>query len=790
MSTTLSGHRAGARTTAPPGVAPPPGWLVPALALLFLLSGMSGLIYQTLWQRLLSLVFGVTVYATATVLASFMGGLALGSLAAGRLALRARRPLVLFGIIEILIALTALATPFALDLVAAIYIRLHALLPDALAPLTVARFVCSFVVLLIPTMLMGATLPLVVASSLGRGTVLGPKVGLLYASNTGGAITGALLAGFVLIGGIGIQRSFLTAAAVNTLVGIAALCLARRATHAAVAEPGSLPAPAGGDADPFWPRERERRVLLIVFALSGFAALALEVVWFRVLVLVVPATTYAFTVMLATVLAGIAIGSAIVTPLLRRDRDWTTTLAVLQACIGLVAVVSFWMLLVGYRGEWFRANPQSVSLITILPASLLMGAAFPIGIRLWAGHDGSAPGRSGRRVARLYAVNLAAAIAGPVVAGFLLIPRIGSAGSLVAISALYLASGLLLAASRSAPGPRRSLAFVAPLAVPFVVAALAIPDPFTTLLGRRVPPGERLFWHEEGVQTTVGVFSRPFSGRVLYLDGLHQANDSAPMVQLHRQIGLLPMAVHPDPQRALVVGLGGGVTAGAVSQHGGTNVTVVELSSSVVVAADWFRHVNYDVLRQPNVTMRVDDGRNYLLVSNQRYDVITADIIQPVHAGAGAVYSREYFELARDALAAGGVMLQWIGDRPETHYKLIMRTFLSVFPHVTLWSQGNLMIGSAVPHTISPESFALKLEDPRTRAAFREIGLERFDDLAGLYHAGDRELRAFVGEGPVLTDDRPLVEYHRSLPGNEPMIDTTGLRGQVADIITPRRATR
>jgi spermidine synthase len=790
MSSISSGPSPAERTSVGATMGAPPAWLVPTLAVLFLLSGVSGLIYQTLWQRLLSLVFGVTVYATATVLASFMGGLALGSLAAGRLALRARRPLVLFGIIEILIALTALATPLALDVVAALYVRLHTLLPDALAPLTVARVVCSFAVLLVPTMLMGATLPLVVASSLGRGTVLGPKVGLLYASNTAGAITGALLAGFVLIGGIGIQRSFLTAAAVNTLVGLGALLLARRAGSDVVAPAAAPLHPAAEEPDPFWPPERERRILLVVFAMSGFAALALEVVWFRVLVLVVPATTYAFTAMLATVLAGIALGSALVTPLLRRERDWTTALAVIQAATGVVAVASFWFLLVGYREQWFRANPQSVSLVTILPATILMGAAFPIGVRLWAGQDGSARGRAGRRVARLYAVNLAAAIAGPVVAGFVLIPRIGSSASLIAIAALYLLSGLLLAGTRTAPQVRRSLVRVAPLAVPFVVAALAMPDPFATLLGRRVPPGERLFWHEEGIQTTVGVFSRPFNGRVLYLDGLHQANDSAPMVQLHRQIGLLPMAVHPDPRRALVVGLGGGVTAGAVSQHAGTSVTVVELSSSVVDAADWFRHVNYDVLQRPNVTMRIDDGRNYLLLSNHRYDVITADIIQPVHAGAGAVYSREYFELARSALAGQGLMLQWIGDRPETHYKLIMRTFLSVFPHVTLWVSGNLMIGSATPQTISREDFERKLADPETRAAFREIGLERFEDLAALYHAGDRELRAFVGEGPILTDDRPLVEFHRSLPGHEPMIDTTNLRGQVSDIIAPRRATR
>ena len=170
---------------------------------------------------------------------------------------------------------------------------------------------------------------------------------------------------------------------------------------------------------------------------------------------------------------------------------------------------------------------------------------------------------------------------------------------------------------------------------------------------------------------------------MLYLDGLHQANDSQEMVRIHAEIGHLPMLLHPDPNRALVIGLGGGVTAGAVSAHD-TTVDVVELAHSVVAAAPFFSHVNRDLLNRPNVRLRVDDGRNYLLLTDQRYDVLTADIIQPIHAGAGNLYSREYFMLARRVLRDGGLMLQWIGHRDEEHYRLIMRTFLDVFPDADL----------------------------------------------------------------------------------------------------------
>jgi spermidine synthase len=739
------------------------------LTALFFVSGISGLIYQSLWLRMLSLVFGVTVYAASTVLASFMAGLALGTLAAGRLTTRIRRPLAWFGASELGIGVLALLTPWALDLAGQLWIALQSHIPDQLWALTAARFLCSLMILLAPTMLMGATLPLVVRSSLADRALAGPWVGVLYAANTAGAITGALVAGFVLIGSIGIARSFQLAAALNALVGIGALALALQDTQRSTPPP----TPHLHAATPV------SRIGQLAFAFSGFAALALEVVWFRVLVIIVPATTYAFTTMLAAVLLGLAAGSALAAPLLRRPWNWPAMFGGVQLAIGLLTVGAMGLYLDWYGAGSVRGSDHVASLFVIVPPALAMGFAFPVGIRAWVDTPGAPPHERAARVARLYAVNVGGAIAGAAAGGFLLLPGMGSRLSLVILGAGFVLSGLLLIWHGTSHW-RPATAATAIAVAAFTWIAVRLPTPFAAVQGRRVPAEERPLFLEEGVQTTVGVYGEPTGRRVLYLDGLHQANDTDAMVQVHRQIGLLPAAIHPAPRKALVIGLGGGVTGGALGLVDGLSLDVVELSDSVVRAAGWFAHVNGNVLKQPHVRLRVDDGRNHLLTTRERYDIVTADIIQPIHAGAGNLYSAEYYRLAKGVLASGGVMLQWIGNRPESQYKLMVRTFLDVFPHATAWAGGTLLVGTKEPLTLDLERFEMKLLHEHTRTALALIGLSSFDALLARYTAGPDELRDFVGPGLILTDDRPLVEYHRSLPADEPEVDLSGLRGDPA----------
>jgi spermidine synthase len=748
-----------------------PFWLLPLLTGLLICSGVCALIYQVLWLRLLSLTFGVTTHAASTVLASFMGGLALGSFAAGRLADRVKRPLLLFGIVELAIGACALATPAALAAVHGLFVGIAGRLPDSVALGTVVRLILSFAVLLVPTALMGATLPIVVKSSLTRLDRVGTRVGLLYAGNTAGAILGALVAGFYLIPQIGLRRSFLLAASINGAVGLAAILTARLRSRADDPVSGATSPPAAGGPTRRWSNET---LVLVVFGVSGFASLALEVIWFRVLGIMLGPTSYVFTLMLAFVLAGIAIGSAVVTPLMAWRLNWIQVLAVLQLAAGVVAVQSFgplrrapqapdWLTAVlGSLGIDFLATAAAVSLGAILPTAIFFGLAFPVGLRVWAGAEGTER-HTAERVGLFYSVNVGAAIAGSIAAGFVLLPQVGSQNSLIAIAALFLLSGLAIQAVLARRQPVVALVVSAVAIIVFLMQARAVPDP-KELARRWVRISGPILWQEEGIQTTVAVSGGQSAGsRVMYLDGRHQANDTDPMVFIHRRIGLLPAVLHDRPRRALVVGLGGGVTPGGLSQFPGLEVDVVELSDSVIRAAAYFSHVNFDVLHRPNVRVRHDDGRNFLLRARTAYDVITADAILPHHAGANNLNSVEYFRLVRDRLAENGVALHWNGGMTDAEHKMILRAFVAAFPHATLWGDGSLMIGTKQPLTVSRARIESLLATPEGRQALALMHVESFDHLVRMFRASPADIAAYLGPGQVLSDDQPSLEYFASL---------------------------
>jgi spermidine synthase len=272
----------------------------------------------------------------------------------------------------------------------------------------------------------------------------------------------------------------------------------------------------------------------------------------------------------------------------------------------------------------------------------------------------------------------------------------------------------------------------------------------------------------------------------MYLNGHHQANDSLGMIRYHQLIGHLPVLLHPNPTSALVVGLGGGATPGAITQHSGVTVECVELSPSVVRGARYFSHVNHDVLKQPNLRLRVDDGRNHLLLTDRKYDVITADVIMPHHAGAGNLYSAEYYRLCRDALAPGGLMCQWIWQNSRFQYQLMLRTFLHVFPYALVWSDGSLIVGSNQPIRLSRAAIQSKFTDPRARGALAGVGLRNADEVLNLYTGNRDEAVAYVGDGPIISDDRPLIEYFRSTQEAHEVVSLGRIRGDVRRAFTSR----
>jgi len=765
-----------------------------ALLLLFFLSGASALVYQVLWMRLLALVFGVTVHAASTVLAAFMTGLAVGSAVAGRMADRVQRPLVVFAGAEALVAVAALATPVALAGVEALYVRLHPALDGWPVVIAFVRLLLSFAVLVVPTTLMGATLPLVVKSALARGAILGRQVSLLYACNTAGAVTGALVAGIWMVPQLGISWAFRVGAIINLLVAAGALVLAEfSAQQTDASHRSDLDSPMASPIGESRSDPVVRRLVLLTFAVSGFVSFALEIIWFRMLVLLFRPTTYAFTVMLAAVLAGIALGSWLSTPLTSRRRlNPLAVLALLEVLLALAAVLS--MLIIGHANAvyvWARPafaggplayfGPMVVtSIAAIFPAALLMGMAFPIGIAIWASNVSDA--HAGQSIGVIYAVNVAGAVAGSLVTGFLLLPAIGSRRSLLVTSALALGAGILLL-TRLSRWPTPLAVGVVAIAT-FAFVGWQTPDPVIRLLHSRYP-AEVPVWRQEDGHATVAILRRSsvFAQNTihrLYINGMHQASDEPGMVAYHRFIGALPIAIHPEPRNVLVIGAGGGATAGAVAAFSDqTHVNVVELSPAVVEAAGQFSGINQNLLRRPNTHVRVDDGRNYMLLTPQRFDVITADVILPVHAGAGNLYSVEYYRLMRRVLNNRGIVVQWIGSVGETEYKLIMRTFVSVFPHTTLWHGGSLMVGSSRPLVLDEEAFLRKQTSRQSKQALDSMGLGSFQALLSRYTAGPVELKAFLGEGPILTDDKPLTEYFLSLPQDDRPVDLSKVHGDV-----------
>ena len=757
----------------------------------FFLSGASALIYEVVWTRLLALVFGVTLYAISAVLASFMAGLALGSYLAGRLADRSHSPLLVYAGLEIGIAILGLGSLPAIKFSTPIYVWLFAITGDSAALATSARFLGACIILLLPTSLMGATLPFMVRASLQFLPKLGENLSLLYALNTAGAAAGTLAAGFVLIGELGLYGAVYVAAGLNLAAGLVALGLARFMTPmadsldtapggaAGSSRAGTALRRAQGERDFQSGREGDfhhnlwspaTTAVLVAFGLSGWCALAYEVIWFRILDLFFNGTVYAFSIMLSTFLVGLAVGSAVSRAFIGRPWNWIAVLGGLEVGIGLQAISTHVTVpqIPAVRDALLSVPALSpllerpvfamalVGVLILLPLAVILGMTFPVAAQALATERHSV----GTLIGRLNAANTVGAILGSLAGGFWLLPVLGSSRSLTLLAAVNIGVGLLLL--QFSLDRRVWFRWALPLTAAVALLPGFAPDFVPSVLSGLFKNHEML-WHEEGLENTVSVQKQRTLGHTfLYLNSRGQASDEPGLVRFHQFIGHLPMLLHPDPKDALVIGLGGGATPGAISRYGETQVDVVELSPSVVRAAGFFGHINNSILVRSNARIIVDDGRNYLLLTRKKYDVITADLILSHHAGAGNLYSAEYFTLVKAALQDDGIMAQW-ADIEAPSYHLIARTFMSVFPYVTFWEGGTVLIGSKQPLDLTPQTIQRRLDRPGARAGVEHVGA-RADDVLRRYTDDKAAFSRLLGEGLLLTDDRPLTEYFRSAP--------------------------
>ncbi len=736
---------------------------------IFFFSGVAALIYQVVWVRELGLVFGITTYAVATVLATFMAGLALGSHVFGGVADTQRRPLRSYALLEVAIGIYALVVPWLLHGLRPIYIGLAHLDPPYVL-LALGRASLAVAVLLPPTTLMGGTFPFLVRYFVRHLSEVGRSAAVLYFINTAGALVGCMSAGFFLLEHFGLSGTTRIAAAISIGAGCAALALD-------VFRPSSIyaPSPVAADVDEGPPAEEPSpaamRLALFCIGVSGFASLAYEVVWTRALLRYLYNSTYAFTAMLATFLAGLAVGSALHGAFLRGRRRPLFLFAALEAGVGF-GFLGAALLFSHLPAITAAALGSSVitsfhdSLMTmfiraaliLFPAAVCLGATLPLATEICA----RTLSLLGKTVGRVYAVNTVGAIAGSLAGGFLLIPLLGMQGTLYLLVAINILLALLLVSAERAPLSQRVFAGSA-ITVVALAIAIAIPsDLFRRTFGTN--PGQSIIFYNEGVTDTVGVAEWFGQRAILYDDQRGTAGTNS--YRENFLLGHLPMLLHPGkPKYVLHICFGVGNSLSAVASHDDlVRVDNVELSPHVLDAAKFF-WTNNGVLQNPKVRTIIDDGRNFTMASRDQYDVIMLEPPELFTAGVINLYTKEFYQDALARLAPDGLMMQWMNfvAAPLEDEKMFFRAFSDVFPSVTAWrlmEGGPLMlIGSRQPMTIDYQNLKKRMQEPKVHRDLQLSGYDDIDHFLALFVFDDAGFRAFdAGVRPV-TDDHTQLDF-------------------------------
>lgn len=744
-----------------------------SIRLLFFASGFCGLVYEVIWAKALHKIVGCSLYAVTLVMAAFMAGLALGSLVGGRLARSRAAALEVYAALEVGIGSFALLSPWVWDGLIPAYVGLHRLLDLSPAGAHVIRFVLCFVALVVPAVMMGATLPVVTQDLERRTPGLVRNLGHLYGANTLGATLGCFAAGFLLIPSVGIAWTVRGAALVNLLAGAFAFWVARRA-------PGPAVVPAA-EAPPGETAPASRMALLLpAFALSGFFSMGYEVLWTKAIAFFVSNTAYAFSAMLTTFLFGLGLGGVLAGTFAGRLKRLWLAFGLIEVLVGtsaLVSIVVFAKLSFPGRFDNSSATPVwfkfAYAFLVMFVPTVLMGLLLPLAGRLLVRRTAA----TGTGVGRLYAVNTLGCVAGAAVVGLVLIPWLGIQRSILLLCVLQVALGLVLILAAPGLSPRRRFMWAAPVIVLVLVSAAALPVEgkiYSSAHRMGMPKAESIFYRE-GAASIVEVLESPDGSRDLVINGSLNASPFPVSVGLraHRLISQLPLLLHPDPRRLLLLGLGSGMTSGAALQFDSLEaIDCAELSPDVALASTYFERWNHGVVRSPKFRLNFEDGRNFMLTSSRRYDVITLESIHPKwDAGNASLYSSEFYRLCRSHLGPGGFISQWapLNGMTLQEFKTILRTFSEVFPHASLWfvqptghlaSTNAILLGAQERLAIDPERFMAASRKPAVASDLAEEGIDDpVQVLDGFIMEGET-LRRFAGQDvPFNTDDRPVLEY-------------------------------
>jgi spermidine synthase len=770
------------------------GLLLIAL-LCFFLSGAAGLIYEVVWTRMLTQIFGNTTYAIATVLAAFMAGLAIGSYSFGRIADRGHNDFLLYGILEAGVGIYGLVVPWLFDAGRRIYIPLFHINDAYPYVFNLLLFFLSFLLLVIPTLLMGATLPLLSRFFVKSFTDLGRRVGDLYATNTLGAVLGCALSGYYLIPAYGMRTTVYIAAALNLAIAVV-IIIVDRLRDKEVIEPAPAEEPAGADAAPGAAPSNLGWVLLFSMCLSGMAALVYENAWTRVLTLVIGSSIYSFTTMLVTFLVGLALGGFLYARAMGEREVRMATFGVIELLVGLTALATiplfeklpliFLRLLHGFGDSFhlFLSIQVAISAMVMVLPTLLLGMTFPLVARLFT----QSLYRVGSSVGTSYAANTLGAILGAFAGGFILIPTIGVQNSILFAVILNLLIGwfLIVADPRMSLAPRLVLGLAVLAAI--VVIPLKTPswdqhvmtsgvtvysDRYTNLhrdsLRVEEMHRDKILYYKEGLTATVSVHQSTGSEYKYFrtngkIDGSHGDALSQLMT------GYIPMLFHPTGERAAVIGLGTGMTSKAVAAFPVREVEVLEIEPAMREATKFFNDKNGKILENPKVRVIPTDGRNYILATPKVYDVIAAEPSNPWIAGIANLYTREFYSVVKSKLKPDGIFAQWFHNYSMSpdDFRMVFRTFAEAFPYMTVWGMKEsdfLMVGSMQEQVFRhTELKAIFAKNKILRADFEELGLSDPYATLGFYRMGREGALAFSEGAPLNTDDGAELEF--SAPKN------------------------
>jgi len=756
-----------------------------AVYLCFFLSGAAGLIYEVLWSRYLALYVGSTGLAQLIVLCAFMGGIALGSQLFGRIADRCASPLAWYAGMEAVIGLYALGFDFIFAVGRDAFIGFVQAAGMSAGNLTLAKIGASALTILVPTVLMGGTLPMLgrhLVRSLGG---IGPQISRLYFVNSIGAFAGCLAAGFWMIRAYGLSATMIAGGVLNLLVAAAALAISNR-TSAPAAAPAAEKTPVGPGLS-----RNMALMVLAASALSGAVAMMYEVAWIRMLALVLGSSTYAFSLMLATFILGLALGGLILS-FRKKTGGYGWIFALSSGGVGLAVLLSlpFYVRLPyvfnqlastitrepGSFGVYQVCQFVLCALVMLLP-TVLQGITLPAATKVVTGDLGSL----GRRVGLVFAINTLGTMAGAVFAGFWGLPNLGVKGTLELAIALNMAIAVaMLWTARNHPKFKRVFAgSVAVVAAAWIAYGVSMGpwdrEVFSAGLYRvasRVPSFEdfkrdadkrKMVFYRDGTDATVAVVDTA-KERALVINGKADASTIGDLAT-QKLLGHLPMLVHPRPENVLVVGIGSGATVGSVLKYDVKLVDAIEISEDVIEASRLFDGINGRYWEDPRVRIHCEDAKTFLQLTGEKYDVIVSEPSNPWMAGIAGVFSKEFYQTCLTRLAPGGVFVQWLHayDMDDATFFMMVETFRSSFPHWTLWnSEGSdvIFIGSARSYGPDFARMEARMQDPRVRTDLEGFGIGSLASILSLQMADFADMRSPEGwSGVVHSDFHPLLDY-------------------------------